>query len=161
MAMYFDDLKIETNALRQEIPGMVAPGIANLRTEIDGAMHHLNDAAIVEIRQHVSSTAQQVTSEVDVKFQNAAVGFQAEQERLNTILHAEHIRLTSLVDKLSADVRAAVEKVSSQRRQARRGGDSIHRAAGHDRPEQGGPSSARSTRSSTGGALHARQQSLR
>ena len=113
MAITFDDLTAAINALRQEIPGMIAPGISSLRTEIDGAMHRLNDAALVKIRQHSTFTAQQVTSEVDVKSPSAAVGFQAEQDRLNTILHAEQNRLTGLVDKLSSDVNTAAEKVST------------------------------------------------
>ena len=111
MAITFDDFTAALNSLRQEIPGMIAPGIVSLRTDIDAAMRCLNDAALVEIRQHSSSTAQQVTSEVDARFQSAAVGFQAEQNRLDTIVGNEHNRLTSLVDKLSIDVKAAVEKV--------------------------------------------------
>ena len=113
MAITFDDLTAAINSLRQETPGMIAPGIASLRTEIDGAMRRRHDAALVEIRQHSSSTALQVTSEVDAKFQSAAVGFETEQACLNTILHAQHSSLTSLVDKLSIDVQAVIEKVST------------------------------------------------
>ena len=85
MAITFDDLTAAINSLRQEIPGVLAPSIAGLRTEIDVAMHRLNDAALIEIRQYTASTAQHITTAVDARLQSAAVGFEAEQGRLNGI----------------------------------------------------------------------------
>ena len=67
----------------------------------------------VEINQQAASSAAQVSSEVDAKFESASAGFQAEQTRLNEILQAQHSRLTELVDKLSAEVNEAVQKVST------------------------------------------------
>ena len=49
MAITFDDLTAAINSLRQKIPGMLAPSITSLRTEIDAAMHRLSDAALIEI----------------------------------------------------------------------------------------------------------------
>ena len=113
MAITYDDLQGAMNALRQEIPGLIAPSILSLRTEVDGAMHRLNDAALVEIRQHTTGAKQEMTEAVDAKFQSAAVGFEAEQARLSGILQTEHRRLTEMVDKLSQDVQSAVEKVAT------------------------------------------------
>ena len=64
-------------------------------------MHRLNDAVLVEIRQHTGGAAQQVSEAVEAKFQSAALGLEAEQTRLNGILQAEHSKLTEIVDKLS------------------------------------------------------------
>ena len=111
MAMTFDDLTSALNALRQEIPGLIAPAISSLRTEIGKSQLVQNDAVLVEIRQQAASSAAQVTSEVDVKVQSASAGLQAEQTRLNDILRSERTRLTDLVDKLSAEVNEAVHKV--------------------------------------------------
>ena len=106
-AITFDDLASAMNALRQEIPGLIAPSISGLRSEIDTAV----GAALVEIRQQSATTAQHVTSAVDEQFQSAATGLTNEQDRLNNILHAEHHRLSALLDQLTIDVRTSVEKV--------------------------------------------------
>ena len=58
MAITYDDLQGAMNALRQEIPGLIAPSILSLRAEVDGAMQRLNDAALVEIRQHTTGATQ-------------------------------------------------------------------------------------------------------
>ena len=113
MAITFDDLQSALNSLCLEIPGLIAPAISSLRTEIGKSQEVQNDAMRVEIRQQAASSAAQVTSEVDAKFQSASAGFQAEQTRLNDILRSEHTRLTDLVNKLSTEVNEAVHKVST------------------------------------------------
>ena len=109
MAITFDDLASAMNSLRGEIPGLIAPSISGLRSQIDSAV----GAALVEIRQQSATTAQHVTSAVGEQFQSAATGFTNEQDRLNKILHAEQNRLTALLDQLTIDVRTSVEKVSA------------------------------------------------
>ena len=90
MAITFDDLQGAMNSLLQEIPGLIAPSIAGLCTEIDNAV----GAALLEIRQQSTATAQQVTSAVTEQFHSASICFHEEQDRLNGILHEEHSGLT-------------------------------------------------------------------
>ena len=62
MAITFDGLQAALSALRQEIPGLIAPAISSLRTEIGKSQQVQNDAVLVEIRQQAASSATQVTS---------------------------------------------------------------------------------------------------
>ena len=135
MAITYDDLQGAMNLLRGEIPGLIAPSIAGLRIEIDNTV----GAALLEIRQQSTATAQQVTSAVTEQFQSASIGLHEEQDRLNGILHEEHNRLTvllgqqqSVLDQLIIDGTASVEKVSCHRRQAQRSRECPHRLEGHN-----------------------------
>ena len=116
MAIIFDDLTSAMNSLLQEIPGLVAPSISGLRSEIDITV----TAALAEVRQQSATTAQQVSCAVDEQLQKTATGFTSEQERLNNIRRAEHDRLIQvlemnlqLLDQLSIEVKATVEKVAT------------------------------------------------
>ena len=108
------------NALRSEISGIVAPQIAasitTLRSEIDTTVM----AALSEVRSHSETMSQSVSGGVEERFQHAAAGFSAEQQRLNDLMHVEHERLARaqpaiavLLAKLKVDVETAVGKLSA------------------------------------------------
>ena len=88
MALTFDDFQGTKNSLRAEIPGLVAPQIAEtitgLRSEVDVTV----SAAVTELRQQNETTTQRVSVAVDERFQRASAGLSTEQERLNGILRA-------------------------------------------------------------------------
>ena len=115
-----DDLQGAVNALRAETAGIVAPqmaaSITSLRSEVDVTVTAARD----ELRQHSETTTQRVSVAVNELFQNASIGFSTGQERLNGIWRGEHDRLTrqievnkQLLEKLSVEVRTAVEKMSA------------------------------------------------
>ena len=85
MAITFDDLQSALNAFRLEIPGLIAPAISSLRTDIGKSQVVQHEAMRVEISQQAASSGTQVTTEVDAKFESASAGFQAEQARINNL----------------------------------------------------------------------------
>ena len=89
------DLEAAMNALRSEIPTImalqIAASVTALRNEVEGSVN----AALAELRQHSASTAQQISDGVQTQFRQAATGFSEEQERVRAQLQAGQERITA------------------------------------------------------------------
>ena len=69
MALTFEDLRGAMNSLRAEIPGLVAPQIAESITDLRPEVDVTVSAALTELRQQNETTTQRVSVAVDERFQ--------------------------------------------------------------------------------------------
>ena len=108
------------NALRSEVPTIMAPHIAAsitaLRNEVEGSV----TSALAELRQHSAGTAQQISDGVQTQFSQAATGFSEEQERVKVQLQAGQERITATqtimeetLKTLQKNLDEAVQKLAS------------------------------------------------